>query len=605
MNRGYNVTQFYSVAYQGDGLYGTGVMGGTQDNGTNYILGTGNTIQEAIEVGGGDGAECEISYLNPNASFTTVYYGALNRHSSKGGGPAPAYSSRVTKLANYTTPGFASFVTPIALYETKTATNSPDSLRFINGPQSQVAGLGDGINKRFTGFLTLPYSSASFAPDSVVFTSGTQTVNDDNAGNLSGSVSGASNTINYATGYYDFNFAIAPPLGAAVNISYDVMYNIGSNLSFTRPQFVSPLNVITSNVIKPSDTVNFYDPFQAKLAVGFTGAVWMTKEALNFSSTPEWFKLGTVLGTVEEMVWTEDGDILYVGTSGGQLFRFANLAAVKDSANGDVASPGTVVVKTQIGGLGATICGLSVDPSNNNRLAVSLGGYGQTNHVYYSATAATCAASSVLTNFSLKQGTGTTKLPAMPVYSILIEKNDPKRAIVATEHGIYSTEDITVAAPVWSSENGTGTSMFPNVATYDIRQQRRDGSVVNNPFVIYAGTHARGIWKSSSLIGPVTVGVNNPIDNTTVSASFQSSLNVYPNPMNNLGTVAFELEESTNIVVSVYSLQGKLVKTIKAGKLQSGNQKVEINSEELSKGSYLISVDGTNVHATTRFVVVK
>lgn len=58
-NRGYNVTQFYGIAFDREGS----VMGGAQDNGTLYNNHANNTYQEFREVLGGDGFECEISFL--------------------------------------------------------------------------------------------------------------------------------------------------------------------------------------------------------------------------------------------------------------------------------------------------------------------------------------------------------------------------------------------------------------------------------------------------------------------------------------------------------------------------------------------------------------
>ncbi len=50
-NRGYNVTQFYGIAFDRNGA----VMGGAQDNGTLYNDHSLSTFQEFVEVGGGDG----------------------------------------------------------------------------------------------------------------------------------------------------------------------------------------------------------------------------------------------------------------------------------------------------------------------------------------------------------------------------------------------------------------------------------------------------------------------------------------------------------------------------------------------------------------------
>jgi len=339
----------------------------------------------------------------------------------------------------------------------------------------------------------------------------------------------------------------------------------------------------------------------------------MTKEPLSFSGTPEWMKLGIVSGTSEELAWTEDGDILYVGTDNGSLYRFSNLAAVTGIANGDMSSPNSIVVSTQIAGFGGNfITGLSVDPTDANKLAVSLGGYGTgtPTHVYYSTTAASCSSSSATANFSGKQGASTTKLPAMPIYSVLIEKNDPKRVILGTESGVFSTANITVANPVWTSENGV-SGLLPNVPVFKIRQQRRAGDQVYNPYVIYAGTHGRGAWKSESYLGSISVGINENKDNLS-NALVNNGISVFPNPMRELGTIAFNIPTSLDgsvspngVLISFYSMEGKLVKTIKTGKLSAGQQKIQFSTEELLKGTYIISVDGGNVRETSKFVVLK
>ena len=620
MNNGYNVTQFYSVAFAGDDPARRAFIGGTQDNGTNYVSGYGNTTRSAEEVGGGDGAECEISFLNPNVSFTTVYYGSLSRTSAKGEYGSSFYPDKfATLFPTLGNNGFASFVTPIALYETKTATNSPDYHQFINQPSAQTVGMGDGVKKTFTGTLTLPYPSATIVPDSISFVSGLQTVTDNGSGVLVGDVDGTmTNTINYINGAYTFTFNIPPTSGATINLKFHVIYAAGSSISIARQEYVYPLNHTVASQIEPGDTVMIYDPFQAKMAVGFNGAngVWMTKGALKFSGSQEWMRLGTLSGEAQELAWSADGDILYVGTSSGILYRFSNIAAVTDSTNGDIGganttanpgapNPNTIVVKTQIAGFsGNFITGLSVDPVDANKLAVSLGGYGAgtPTHVYYSTTAATCASSISTANFSGKQGSGVNKLPAMPIYSVLIEQNDPKRLIIGTEAGIYSTPDITVSNPVWSSENGV-SGLFPTVPVFKLRQQRRAGNEVYNPFVIYAATHGRGVWKSESFLG--AVGINEPIGSSPSKPLYISGINVYPNPMNERGTIAFNLGIAADVTVSIYNLEGRLVKTIKPGKLNSGEQKIQISTDEFTKGTYFVSIDGNAIHATSKFVVVK
>lgn len=599
MNKGYNVTQFYGIAFEGDDPARLAFVSGAQDNGSNYVTGHGNSTKAAVEVMGGDGAQSEISFLSPNVSFTTVDAGSLARNSTKGSPGGSFYSSVVS---SYLTSNGASFVTPISLYETKTAANSPDVYKFYNGRSSQTVGMGDGTPKHFTGTITLPYPSATIVPDSIKFSSGLQIIKDDGAGTLIGSVDPTkTNTINYATGAFDFYFLTAPSNGSSVNLAFDVTYASGSAISITRSEYAYPLNYTATSLIGIGDTVSIYDPFQAKLAVGFVGAVFITKDALNFSITPQWMEIGTISDVVEQMAWSADGDILYVGCANGNLYRFSNLAPVTGIANGDISSPGNIVVKTLIANFSSYVTAISVDPTDPNNLAVSLGNYGTSLHIYYSTVAATCASSSSTTNFSAKQGASTTKLPAMPVYSVLIEQTDPKRVIVGTEYGIFSTPDITVANPVWGTDNGV-TGLFPNTPVFCIRQQRRAGNEVYNPGVIYVGSHGRGAWKSETFMG--VLGINDPGSSASKSKK-NSDITIYPNPMSEQGTIAFSLDATSDISISIYNMEGKLMKTIKAGKLNSGNQKIQITTDEFSRGTYFVSIDGAAIHATSKFVVVK
>ena len=75
MNRGYGVTQFYTVDYSKDGK----VIGGTQDNGTQYINFSNNVSDKnAIEVAGGDG-DLSNSYIDPDIIFSESQNGSVRR----------------------------------------------------------------------------------------------------------------------------------------------------------------------------------------------------------------------------------------------------------------------------------------------------------------------------------------------------------------------------------------------------------------------------------------------------------------------------------------------------------------------------------------------
>ena len=80
-NTGYNVSQFYSVALHPD-AGSEYVLGGTQDNGTWTVSGTG--IQSGNQRVGGDGAFAHIDQVDPNYQFTATTYNTIYRSTNGG-----------------------------------------------------------------------------------------------------------------------------------------------------------------------------------------------------------------------------------------------------------------------------------------------------------------------------------------------------------------------------------------------------------------------------------------------------------------------------------------------------------------------------------------
>lgn len=130
LNRGYNVTQFYAVAYDKFG----NLLGGTQDN-SNHYLETGD--MSSTEMYSGDGAYTAISHLNPDALFMSSQYGNVGRSSSRGvtisNGTAFITDLNLGTSDNPINFGnsFAAFVTPFRLWENGNDQTSTDSVEYV------------------------------------------------------------------------------------------------------------------------------------------------------------------------------------------------------------------------------------------------------------------------------------------------------------------------------------------------------------------------------------------------------------------------------------------------------------------------------------------
>jgi len=140
-NRNYNSSQFYSIGYSGVEHY---VIGGSQDNGSILITGTGNTNQQGKEImgngfafqNGGDGGPAVISLINKDVLVASTTYGDVKR-SDDAGENYSANGQFLNGIGNIN-----SFKTPLALWESFDNPNSRDSIMFYNRSEEDTIAEG-------------------------------------------------------------------------------------------------------------------------------------------------------------------------------------------------------------------------------------------------------------------------------------------------------------------------------------------------------------------------------------------------------------------------------------------------------------------------------
>ncbi|HLP35417.1 T9SS type A sorting domain-containing protein [Lacibacter sp.] len=120
-----------------------------------------------------------------------------------------------------------------------------------------------------------------------------------------------------------------------------------------------------------------------------------------------------------------------------------------------------------------TISSINVGTNDNNLIA-TFSNYG-VQHVFVTTVG---GGASGWTNI-------TGNLPDIPVRWGMFYPEDNDKAIIATDMGIYETDDINGSSTVWV-QNIT----FPIVRTNMLQYRQRDGTIL-------AATHGRGLWTSS------------------------------------------------------------------------------------------------------------
>lgn len=356
------------------------------------------------------------------------------------------------------------------------------------------------------------------------------------------------------------------------------------------------------------DTIkNIQDIISSRMAVGMVSGsnvrVFLAVRPLNFSDSPFWMPVATsgtvgnndgLVGEVSALSFSNDGNHLYIGTqsgNSGSIYRVSNLNSIKfnslaDTISGWINRPGCALTCTRIGQFtGQAVTSVSVDPNNAGRIVVTLGNYSNNNYVYRCNNANTASTSTNTSNFTNIQG----NLPKMPVYSSLIDYSNGNRIILGTEYGIWTSN---TGGTTWTRDNDG----MANCAVFMLRQQTHPYFRCWNSGTIYAATHGRGIYKTSTLTGVKEIN-----DNQISS----EQLLIYPNPVFEQATIKFNLAEAGNTTLTIFDLQGKMIRNIQIGNLKKGTNMYTFQNDGLDVGTYIASVNSGNYKKVVKFVVKK
>jgi hypothetical protein len=531
-NKGYNVTQFYSVAHDRFGH----VMGGTQDNGTLYNDYSLSSALQFQEVYGGDGFDCDISHYDSDAMIATIYSSSIAR-SEDGGTNWQDISPPCSGAIAGQTCGV--FHTPTRLFEDPNDFDSQDFIEYFASDSTLPSGT-------VITYYSKTYNSS--IPENVL----THTLTSDlYYTDTLISVDTASNG--------DF-FALHPGTSDTVWMGTDSL----------------KLNY-------PYDTLQLQDPVQSIMVTLDAAGLAMTRDALRFGQSPDWWDLmdatgaGAFTGTPYCFEFSWDGDVMFCGTSNG-VWRFQGLDSVYDS--GDMS----LIIASKIYSASGPVNGIAIDKNDPERLIVARAGV--------SGTTGLVELNNVITGSVTTTNIQGNISSAMAILDVVIDYRDPQKIFAATDFGVWATSD---GGSNWTQNiNETGP-----VPVFAIRQQQRGWQESAKAGEIYIGTHGRGIWTSGSVLS------DGDVDHIVFDDKFESGLTVFPNPLDENGKVSFNLNTRADITLNIFSINGKLVKTIKKSNLGEGKQTVELDMNGTGKGTYIIQLVAGNYKDVTRFIKLK
>lgn len=322
---------------------------------------------------------------------------------------------------------------------------------------------------------------------------------------------------------------------------------------------------------------------------GNNGQLWMTRNPTSFSSIPAWQKLGggsdNFTGgnaALSDLKVSNDGKTAFAVSRGGSILRITNL----DKANPTVARISSSLFS------GRYVTGIAFNPYFPLELYVVAGNYANDFHVFKSDNAMLTNPNNV--TFNEIQG----NLPLMPVYDISFDAfNFSHQLVIGTELGIWTYNGFTNC---WTEQNdGIGRVPVFRVRHEDMRA--KDCSV------LYIGTHGRGLFRATNLTFPfcdteLVFDVGTGVETVEQATN---TLAIFPNPMTDRATIAYELASTTEVVVSVHDIQGKLLKQFKEGNKTAGKHSFTLQKDGWSAGNYLVSLRTPMETITKQLVVVE
>lgn len=359
-----------------------------------------------------------------------------------------------------------------------------------------------------------------------------------------------------------------------------------------------PFEYTLTEDLAQGDSIMIKDIISSTLLIATEGKIVMTRDALKFNKKIDWWTIATFTGIPNALAISADGDVAYIGTVKGNLYR---LSGISDAVTKDLATVDTVSVITKVEIDPATfnsqaITSIAIDPQDANKVVVTLGNYGNEDYVFYATDGVTFT--SVQNN-----------LPKVPAYSSLIE-NTTGLVMIGTEKGIYTSEDMTN----WTADNAVA-----NIPVMEIKQQlleNHDSKYVylidevgdttsiqypsiSNQDIVYIATYGRGIYKCEDFVQ----GTGESIVENTTNSTNALEMNIYPNPVVSEATINFNVETAATVSYQIFDLTGRMVQNATLGNYGQGSHSVNFNVNGLSNGTYIVRVQAGTTSNIAKILV--
>jgi len=354
--------------------------------------------------------------------------------------------------------------------------------------------------------------------------------------------------------------------------------------------------------------------------------IWRLSNA-SVADTAAWVKAGTISGVLTAIETTPaKPGVVFIGrnTGTGDIYRLDSSYTSTASAIPYSIDPNDMLPDAPF--LSSMYCSsIYADETDANHVIVTYSNYGMPS-IWESVNA--LSATPVWTNV---EG----DFPDVPVYSALIHPDKPEVCYIATEIGVFYTDQLDAEFTQW-----VPCSNFPIVRTDMLKLRPADRMIV-------AGTHGRGIWQallgggdggtSHDLMwfdrGPINVGgrtrtilvdPNDPTGNTVWAGSIAGglwrttdidavpveeiqtstgTLKIYPNPASHILNLEFFVDGNKHVQIDLISLNGTVAAHLLDANLSGKQILHQTLNAGIPKGIYFVVVNVGDARMVKKVVI--
>jgi len=160
----------------------------------------------------------------------------------------------------------------------------------------------------------------------------------------------------------------------------------------------------------------------------------------------------------------------------------------------------------------------------------------------------------------------------------------------------------------WANSN----SLTNAIRFSDAKIKMTDYGTTGMPKIVVVGSSNHKVYyNSNNTVNGTTLqtAINTAISESTVNeieiSENKSNINLFPNPSKSISNLNIYLEKTTAVEISIYNQVGQKVTNVFNGKLNAGENNLELNTSELSAGLYFININDSEGFKVIKLIVSK